>query len=206
MRRDRTGGWGLGVGDWRGAASMPGERRKDWRRLLVMVQPWEVISRISPSAFARSRKILEGAKGSPSKLTRWSTFWAGESPFLARASRVRRDGAEGERGGGGFEFGIVVGGDPVAEIGGAEGEDAAGINARRDAGAGLAALGEERRGGAGVVEEGERLIGWIETLGHASWFERSAGGRGWWGGLGKWLRGWGKSWGWGGHRFPARGL
>jgi hypothetical protein len=83
------------------------------------------------------------------------------------------NGAESERGGGRFEFGIVPGGDPVTEIGGAEREDAAGIHVGGDAGAGLAALGEEGRGGAGVVEEGERLIGLAETLGHACWFEGS---------------------------------
>ena len=33
------------------------------------------------------------------------------------------DVAEGERGGCGFEFGIEVGGDPVAEIGGANGDE-----------------------------------------------------------------------------------
>src|ERR1700733_2725544 len=41
-----------------------------------------------------------------------------------------------------FEFGIFAGGEPVAEIGGAEGEDAGGVNVGgRDPDAGLATLG-----------------------------------------------------------------
>jgi hypothetical protein len=72
-----------------------------------------------------------------------------------------QNGAEGERGGGGFELGIIIGGEPIAEIGGAERDDAPGLTVGRHAGARLAVLGEERRGGAGVIEEGEPLIGLV---------------------------------------------
>jgi hypothetical protein len=64
----------------------------------------------------------------------------------------------------------------------------------------LAALGEEKRGAAGLVEQGARLIGGREALGHASWFEGSVGERGCAGmGGGKWLRGRRKIWAWGGY-------
>jgi hypothetical protein len=43
----------------------------------------------------------------------------------------------------------------------------------------LAALGEEGRSGAGVVEEGESLFGLGDALGHAIWFERNAREWGW---------------------------
>jgi hypothetical protein len=79
-----------------------------------------------------------------------------------------KDGAQGERGGGGFVFGIVIGGEPVAKIGGAQRQDAARIDTRWNAGTGLAVLGEERTSGAGVIEEGERLVGLVKALGHRS--------------------------------------
>ena len=118
----------------------------------------------------------------------------GRVAVLGAGFEGAENGAEGERGGGGFEFRIVVGGDPVAEIGGANGKNAAGILGG-DAGAGLAALGGEGRGGAGVVEESERLIGLAEKLGHACWFEGSGKMARCCGvGLGKLLRGWRKCW------------
>ncbi len=117
----------------------------------------------------------------------------GRVAVLGAGFEGAESGAEGEGGGCGFEFGIVIGGEPIAEIGGAEGEDAAGIDAGGDGGAGQAAWGKERRGGAGMVEQGERLIGSGETLGHASWFEGSAREREVRGRVsGKWLSGWGK--------------
>jgi hypothetical protein len=125
----------------------------------------------------------------------------GRAVVLGAGLEGAESGAQRERGGRGFKFRKVIGRDPVTKIGGAKREGAAGINARRDVGAGLAALGEEGRGGAGVVEESERLVGLVEALGHAIWFERTAGGRAFaeWG-AGKWLRRWAKNRGRGGDR------
>ncbi len=76
-------------------------------------------------------------------------FLGARIPVLGAGFQGAKNDAEGERGGGGLEFRIEVGSEPVAKISGAEGEDAAGIRSRRDAGAGLAAMREERRGSSG---------------------------------------------------------
>ncbi len=97
--------------------------------------------------------------------------------ILGASFECAEDSAESEGGRNGFKFGIVIGGEPVVKIGRAEGEDAAGIDAGRDTGIRLAAWGKEWRGGASVVEERASLVRLAETLGHASWFERSSKNR-----------------------------
>lgn len=90
----------------------------------------------------------------------------GRVAVLGTGFQGAENGTQGERRRRSFVFGVVVGGEPVAKIGRAEGEDATGINAGGDGGAGFAALGEEGSGGAGVVQKCQRLIGLVEALGH----------------------------------------
>ena len=141
-----------------------------------------------------------GNEGIAFKADAVSDLFSGHIAVLGARFKGADHGAEGEQRGGGFEFFEIVGREPIAEVGGAKGEDALGFDTGADSCAGLAALGEEKRGAAGVEEEGARLIGGGETLRHASWFERSVGERRCAGrGGGKWLRGRGKIWGWGGY-------
>jgi hypothetical protein len=85
---------------------------------------------------------------------------------------------------------IEIGGEPIATIGRAYGDIAAGIDVLGgDAGAGLTTFGAERLGGAGVIEEGEGLLELVETLGHASWFENNGRIGGCWGKVGEIVEG-----------------
>ena len=56
-------------------------------------------------------------------------FVGGRVAELSAGFQGAEGGAEGKRGGGGFEFRIIISGKPVAKIGGAKGKDAAGIDA-----------------------------------------------------------------------------
>ena len=106
--------------------------------------------------------ILDGMKGSPSKPRRWSTFCA--LPLAISGARFEGAQSRTECVGrwGGFVLSVEVGDEPVAEGGGAERVDVTRFVDGRDAGAGLAVVGAEERGGAGVVEESPCLVGMAE--------------------------------------------
>ncbi len=141
----------------------------DWRneccKLSRTRQAWESISSTWPDGFAKSRMILEGVNGSPSNPTRWSSFCVGNSPCRARSFQRPKNRAESSQRGGHFKFAVKSGGQPIAEGGGAKGQNASRIHGGGDAGAGLSFLRSERRSGAGVIEERGGLIG-LRDAGH----------------------------------------
>jgi len=98
-------------------------------------------------------------------------------------------GAVGANGWRRLEFAEEIVGQPVAEFGGADGVDVAGVEVSGEAGAGFAILGDEGRGVAGVVEEG--FIG-VGDSGHGFGLMVSLGGGVFRGRGGKLVKRWGR--------------